>query len=95
MKNKEIARQKIIELEKERQAEIINKAEESKVEIIKEIIQKKSKELNTKKKTIIRRNEKTKNFVFVYFLLTYFDICFFHIFYLYFFLIQIILCIYF
>ena len=47
MKNKEIAWQKKIELVKEIKANIIIKIEESKLEILREIIEKKSSELNT------------------------------------------------
>ena len=47
MKNKEIAWQKKIELVKEIKANIIIKIEESKLEILRERIEKKSSELNT------------------------------------------------
>ena len=49
IKNKEIAR-KIIELKKEIKAEIIFKPEGSKVETLREIIEKSSRELNTERK---------------------------------------------
>ena len=48
-KNKEIAR-KIIELKKEIKAEIIFKPKGSKVETLREIIEKSSRELNTERK---------------------------------------------
>ena len=41
MKNKEIARRKIIEIETETKAKIIIKTNESKLEILREIIEKK------------------------------------------------------
>ena len=50
MKNKEIARKKLIELEKEIKAEVTIKTEESKLEILREIIEKKSCEPNTERK---------------------------------------------
>ena len=49
MKNKEIARKKI-ELEKEIKSEIIIETEESKVEILRDITEKKLRELNTERK---------------------------------------------
>ena len=51
MKNKEIARKKT-ESEKGMKVEIIIKTEESKLEILREIIEKKSRELNTEKKIL-------------------------------------------
>ena len=56
MKNKEIARKKITELEKEIEAEIIMKTEESKVEMLREVIKKKSREMNTERK--LKKNMK-------------------------------------
>ena len=56
MKNKETARKKI-ELEKEIIAEIIIKIEVSKLEILRKIIEKKSRESNTERK-LKKRNEK-------------------------------------
>ena len=50
MKNEEIARRKITELETEIKSEIIIKAGEQKTEILREVIEKKSRELNTKRK---------------------------------------------
>ena len=49
MKNKEVPTKKI-ELEKEIKGEIIIKTEESKLEILREIIEKKPRELNTERK---------------------------------------------
>ena len=51
MKNKEIARRKIIELETETKAKIIIiiKTRESKLDILREIIGKKSRELSTQR----------------------------------------------
>ena len=43
MKNKEIARKKVMELEKEIKTEIINNAEKSKLEILREILKKNSR----------------------------------------------------
>ena len=56
MKNKETTRKKI-ELEKEIIAEIIIKIEVSKLEILRKIIEKKSRESNTERK-LKKRNEK-------------------------------------
>ena len=50
MKNKEIPRRKIIELEIEMKAEIIIKTGESKTEILREVIEKEFRELNTNRK---------------------------------------------
>ena len=50
MKNKEISRRKIIELEIEMKAEIIIKTGESKTEILREVIEKEFRELNTNRK---------------------------------------------
>ena len=54
-------RKKIIELEKENKTEIIIKAGESKVEVLREIIELNWKELNTDRKILKTRNEKTNN----------------------------------
>ena len=59
IKNKKIARRKIIKLEIEIKAKIIIKLRESKLEILREIIEKKSRELNTERK--IKRKEMKKN----------------------------------
>ena len=50
MKNKEIWRRKIAELEIEIKVETMIKTAESKLEILREIIGKKSRELNTERK---------------------------------------------
>ena len=50
LKNKETAKIKIVELEIEVKAGIIIKTRESKTEVLKEVIEKKSRELYTKKK---------------------------------------------
>ena len=60
MKNKKTARRKITELGIEIKAEIITKTGESKIKILREVIQKKSRELNTKRK-LKKRNEKTND----------------------------------
>ena len=48
MKNKEIARRKMIELEIEIKVETIIKTGKSKIEILREVIEKKARELNSK-----------------------------------------------
>ena len=58
MKNKEIAWQKKIELVKEIKANIIIKIEESKLEILREIIEKKSSELNTNRNFFFLKKKK-------------------------------------
>ena len=58
MKNKEIAWQKKIELVKEIKANIIIKIEESKLKILREIIEKKSRELNTNRKYLKKKKKK-------------------------------------
>ena len=58
MKNRKISRKKIVS-ETEIKAEIIIKTEELKLEILREIIDKKSREINTERK--FERNEKANN----------------------------------
>ena len=48
MKNKEIARRKMIELEIEIKVETIIKTGKSKIEILREVLEKKARELNSK-----------------------------------------------
>ena len=59
MENKEIARRKLIELKIEIKAEIIIKTGESKTEILREVIEKKSRQLNAKRK--LKKKKKWKN----------------------------------
>ena len=61
MKNKEIARRKIIELETEKKAKIIIKTRESKLEILREIIEKQVWRIECREKNLKKRNEKTNN----------------------------------
>ena len=59
MKNKEIARKKVMELEKEIKTEIINNAEKSKLEILREILRKNSREFCAERK--LKKKKKWKN----------------------------------
>ena len=57
MENKEIARRKIIELEIEIKVGTIIKTRKSKIEILREVIEEMSRELNTERKLKKQRNE--------------------------------------